>query len=626
MPMIFTTVATQTIQTGYLRMDALWKNLLFSSIIWPSAASAYAGSQPDPDQSFRYALRFSDVIPLRQLPTASPPPDFGVADMTAGYCFEKGSTSAANRLLEGVLLQPYRRCKYPSLVETTQPPYTSPVPKVVLLSIDSAVNVTTESSNRTALLQSYCSLELLSNSIGALSVSPNIMALILYSSRHSSFGRTSPVRFDSWMGNVTASSHHGQRVFFLSDPITFELLNEKFFTSGDTRSAFGLQVTITSDQDVGYIVNTSSTIPAHPPPTEIAPQTNAQDLWTDGIGWSLILVVIFALIAIFAASLHTCSRLSIFPFSSRNRRFADEAISSSMERGATPVIPPWHNQQRPNHTRSNSEGSIQLRLHQILPESLLDYIPQLIFRSNSTRSTMGRSGKQTSRVDKLDGIAEEAGVIVVTEPPVAVTADATELRRPSVGLPSAGAEPARRPSILAALRRSVSDVRRARSQGIGLQRNLNTTSSASMELPVRQVAEQPGPVEDDCDSFTTASLSMASNPPTPPPKSPPKTPETAHIPSKRASALKNDSCAICMEEFTRGDELRELPRCGHCFHRSCIDVWLTRRMGRCPLCREDIRAIVIREAAAANAQNGQRRVGFGSGALRGLNLPGSSDG
>ncbi|KAI8800725.1 hypothetical protein BJ742DRAFT_64465 [Cladochytrium replicatum] len=609
-------------------MGRIWRNLFVSSIISLSTASAYAGSQADPDQNFRYALRFSDVIPLSQLPTGpaaeqrAPAATFelGFSEMMAGYCFEKDGTSVARGPLQGIFLQPYRKCKYPSLAETTQPPYTSSAPKMVLLSIDSSVNLTAEANmNRTTLLQSYCSLELLSNSIGALSVSPNIMALVLYSSRHSSFGSTSPIRFDSWMGNVTASSHHGQRVFFLSDPISFELLNAKFLTSGDTRSPYGLKLTIIADQDVGYIVNTSATIPTHPPPTDIAPQTNAQDLWTDGVGWSLILVVIFALIAIFAASLHTCSRLSIFPYSSRNRRFAEEGRSSSMERGPSPVVPPWHNQRRPNHTRSNSEGSIQLRLHQILPESLLDYIPQLIFRSNSTRSTTGRSGKQTSKADKLNDIAEEEGVIVVTEPPVAATtADAGELRRSSAAILPAGIVPARRPSILAALRRSVSDVRRVRSPGISLQRNLTTVSSTSMELPLRNASEQPDsqPGDDDCDSFTTAPSSMVSNPPTPPPKSPPKTPETAHIPSKRASALKNDSCAICMEEFTRGDELRELPRCRHCFHRSCVDVWLTRRMGRCPLCREDIRAIVIREAAAASAQNGQG--GVGSGVSRGL--------
>eukprot|EP00123_Amoebidium_parasiticum_P008155 comp18608_c0_seq1/m.20181 comp18608_c0_seq1/g.20181 ORF comp18608_c0_seq1/g.20181 comp18608_c0_seq1/m.20181 type:complete len:396 (-) comp18608_c0_seq1:536-1723(-) len=46
-----------------------------------------------------------------------------------------------------------------------------------------------------------------------------------------------------------------------------------------------------------------------------------------------------------------------------------------------------------------------------------------------------------------------------------------------------------------------------------------------------------------------------------------------------------DSCAICLEEFEIGDELRALPcRHGAHFHRDCIDPWLTLHQ-TCPLCK-----------------------------------------
>ncbi|KAH8427118.1 uncharacterized protein LDX57_004835 [Aspergillus melleus] len=43
-------------------------------------------------------------------------------------------------------------------------------------------------------------------------------------------------------------------------------------------------------------------------------------------------------------------------------------------------------------------------------------------------------------------------------------------------------------------------------------------------------------------------------------------------------------CAICVDQFDANDEVRPLT-CGHIFHPACIDMWLTKRQGCCPLCK-----------------------------------------
>ncbi|XP_062198299.1 E3 ubiquitin-protein ligase RING1-like [Phragmites australis] len=74
---------------------------------------------------------------------------------------------------------------------------------------------------------------------------------------------------------------------------------------------------------------------------------------------------------------------------------------------------------------------------------------------------------------------------------------------------------------------------------------------------------------------------------------------------KRGAALGggdgDGSCAVCLAEFQDGETLRLLPRCGHAFHRRCIDTWLRAHVN-CPLCRAPVQ--VTAAAAAANARTG----------------------
>ena len=46
-------------------------------------------------------------------------------------------------------------------------------------------------------------------------------------------------------------------------------------------------------------------------------------------------------------------------------------------------------------------------------------------------------------------------------------------------------------------------------------------------------------------------------------------------------------CPVCLSVFEEGEEVRKLPRCKHCFHVICIDMWLYSHFD-CPVCRTPV--------------------------------------
>ncbi|KAF1932089.1 uncharacterized protein M421DRAFT_416817 [Didymella exigua CBS 183.55] len=72
-----------------------------------------------------------------------------------------------------------------------------------------------------------------------------------------------------------------------------------------------------------------------------------------------------------------------------------------------------------------------------------------------------------------------------------------------------------------------------------------------------------------------------------------------------------DTCAICLDTLEDDEDVRGLT-CGHAFHASCVDPWLTSRRACCPLCKADYYVPKPRpEGEAADQAGLGRRPGVG---------------
>jgi len=67
-----------------------------------------------------------------------------------------------------------------------------------------------------------------------------------------------------------------------------------------------------------------------------------------------------------------------------------------------------------------------------------------------------------------------------------------------------------------------------------------------------------------------------------------------------------DTCAICLDTLEDDDDVRGLA-CGHAFHASCVDPWLTSRRACCPLCKADYYVPKPRPEGEPEQTPGERR-------------------
>lgn len=65
-------------------------------------------------------------------------------------------------------------------------------------------------------------------------------------------------------------------------------------------------------------------------------------------------------------------------------------------------------------------------------------------------------------------------------------------------------------------------------------------------------------------------------------------------------------CPVCLAEFENGETGRVLPKCNHCFHCECIDMWFQSHCN-CPICRAPIQPLVKSIEVTENNQSSLER-------------------
>ncbi|GJJ15819.1 hypothetical protein Clacol_010097 [Clathrus columnatus] len=93
--------------------------------------------------------------------------------------------------------------------------------------------------------------------------------------------------------------------------------------------------------------------------------------------------------------------------------------------------------------------------------------------------------------------------------------------------------------------------------------------------------QEQRPTEINSESSAIPSAPFSSSPPSPP------SPPPQHVTQTKKWFERQVECAICLEDFVKGDKVRVLP-CRHIFHMEEVDDWLIHRKKLCPICKHDV--------------------------------------
>ncbi len=52
--------------------------------------------------------------------------------------------------------------------------------------------------------------------------------------------------------------------------------------------------------------------------------------------------------------------------------------------------------------------------------------------------------------------------------------------------------------------------------------------------------------------------------------------------------MKNENCAICLEDLQEKSEVHVHAECGNAFHHWCLIAWVEGGREKCPLCRREV--------------------------------------